>query len=97
MRRTNAQSLKEILRDYFEDNTEMYEKIMEVSIQQAWERLLGPMAKQYTRTIYVRDRILYVYMNSAVLRSELILCKDKLKDNINKEIKSAYLFDLIIR
>lgn len=97
MRRTNAQSLGEILRDYFEDNTELYEKIMDARIQRIWKQVLGPMVLQYTHNLYVRNRVLYVYMTSAVLRSELLFSKDRLKEAINKEIGSAFLFDLVIR
>lgn len=97
MKRTNTQPIGEILRDFFEDNTELYEKIMEVRIERAWKKLLGPMAAHYTRNLYVRDRILYVSMTSAVLRSELLLSKDKLLSNINQEIQQAFLFDLVIR
>lgn len=97
MRRTNAQSIGEILRDFFEDNTDLYAKIMDARVQRIWKQLLGQMALQYTRGLYVRDRILHVSMTSAVLRSELLLSKDKLKDAINREIGSAYLVDIIIR
>lgn len=97
MKRTNTQPIGEILRDFFEDHTELYEKIMEVRIERAWKKLLGPMAAHYTRYLYVRDRILYVSMTSAVLRSELLLSKDKLLSNINQEIQNAFLFDLVIR
>lgn len=97
MKRTNTQPIGEILRDFFEDHTELYEKIMEVRIERAWKKLLGPMAAHYTRNLYVRDRILYVSMTSAVLRSELLLSKDKLLSNINQEIQNAFLFDLVIR
>ena len=97
MRRTNVQPIGEILRDFFEDNPEIYEKIMEVRIERTWPKILGPMAQQYTSLMYVRDRILYVYMKSAVLRTELLYCKDKLRDSINEELGSGYLFDLVIR
>lgn len=97
MRRTNVQPIGEILRDFFEDNPEIYEKIMEVRIERTWPKILGPMAQQYTSLMYVCDRILYVYMKSAVLRTGLLYCKDKLRDSINKELGSGYLFDLVIR
>ena len=48
MRRLNTQSIGEVIREIFEDNTEIYEKIMDVRIQRAWQKLLGPMAMQYT-------------------------------------------------
>ena len=97
MRRKNAQSIGEILRDYFEDNTELYEKIMESRIRYAWRQLLGPMVMHYTRTIYVRERVLYISITSAVLRNEVLLTKEKLKESLNKEIGNAFLFDLVIR
>lgn len=97
MKRKNTQSIGEVLRDIFEDNTEVYEKIMEVRITRVWRKLLGPNACYYLRNIYVKDRILYVYLNSAVLRNELLLCKDQLKASINREIGNQFLFDLVIR
>ena len=97
MRRNIAHSIGEILRDYFEDITQLNEMIMESRIRYAWRQLLGPMVTHYTRTIYVRDRILYVSLTSSVLRNELLLTKEKLKESINKEIGNAFLFDLVIR
>ncbi len=97
MKRTNVQPIGEILRDFFEDNPEFYEKIMEVRIKRTWSKILGPMVKQYTNHMYVRDRILYAYMNSSVFRTELLCYKDKLRNSINKELGSGYLFDVVIR
>ena len=36
MQRRNTQTLGEVLRDFFEDNTELYEKMMEIRVQRAW-------------------------------------------------------------
>ena len=33
MQRRNTQTLGEVLRDFFEDNTELYEKMMEIRVQ----------------------------------------------------------------
>ena len=35
MQRRNTQTLGEELRDFFEDNTELYEKMMEIRVQRA--------------------------------------------------------------
>ena len=58
----------EVLRDFFEDNTELYEKMMEIRVQRAWGEVLGPTIMQYTRNIYVRDKVLHVSLTSSVLR-----------------------------
>ena len=52
MQRRNTQTLGEVLRDFFEDNTELYEKMMEIRVQRAWGEVLGPTIMQYTRNIY---------------------------------------------
>lgn len=97
MRKKNTQTIGEVLRDFFEDNTELYEKILEIRVQRAWGEVLGPMVIQYTRNIYVRDHVLYVSLTSSVLRSELILCKERLVRSLNEYAGSQVLRDIVIR
>jgi Dna[CI] antecedent, DciA len=97
MIRRNTQKLGDILRDFFEDNTELYEKILEIRIKRAWGEVLGPMVLQYTRNIYVRDHILYVSLTSSVLRSELVLCRERLVKSLNEYAGSPVLKDIVIR
>lgn len=97
MIRKNTQTIGEVLRDFFEDNTELYEKMMEIRIQRAWGEVLGPMVLQYTRMIYVKDRVLYVSLTSAVLRNELILCRERLVKSLNQYAGSTVIKDLVIR
>ena len=37
MKRKNTQAIGEVLRDFFEDNTELYEKILEIRVERAWK------------------------------------------------------------
>ena len=97
MNRRNTQTIGEVLRDFFEDNTELYEKILEIRIQRAWGEVLGQMVMQYTRNIYVRDHILYVSLTSSVLRSELVLCRDRLVRSLNEYAGSTVIKDIVIR
>lgn len=97
MIRKNTQTIGEVLRDFFEDNTELYEKMMEIRIQRAWREVLGPMVLQYTRLIYVKDRVLYVSLTSAVLRNELLLCRERLVKSLNQYAGSSVIKDLVLR
>ena len=40
MKKRNTQAIGEILRDFFEDNTELYEKILEIRVKRAWYETL---------------------------------------------------------
>ena len=97
MKRNNSQKLGDLLRDFFEENSELYDKMMEIRIQRSWKEVLGPMVMQYTRTVYVRDKVLYVYLTSSVLRSELILCREKLVKSLNEYGGSSVIKDIVIR
>ena len=97
MKRNNSQKLGDLLRDFFEENSELYDKMMEIRIQRSWKEVLGPMVMQYTRTVYVRDKVLYVYLTSSLLRSELILCREKLVKSLNEYAGSSVIKDIVIR
>lgn len=97
MKRKNTQPIGEILRDIFEENTEMYEKILEIRIKRAWGVVLGDMVLQYTSNLYVKDKVLYVSLTSAVLRNELTLCREKLVKSLNEYARSAAIEKIIIR
>lgn len=97
MKRTNAQSIAELLQDFYRENPELQQKILEIRVQRAWGELLGPMITQATRTIYVKNRVMYVALNSAVLRSELILNKARLLKSLNAYAEAEVLADLVIR
>jgi hypothetical protein len=97
MRRKNAQTIGEALKDFFEENTELRKKILEIRIKRAWEEVLGPMIQQYTRNIYVKNNTLYVSLTSSVLRNELTLSRDKLVKSLNNYAGSVVIHTIIIR
>lgn len=97
MLRKNTQMIGEVLRDIFEENTEMYEKILEIRAKRAWGVVLGDMVLQYTRNLYVKDKVLHVSLTSSVLRNELMLCRERLVKSINDYARSTVITDIVIR
>lgn len=97
MKRKNTQMIGEVLRDIFEENTELYEKILEIRIKRAWGVVLGDMVLQYTRNLYVKDKVLYVSLTSSVLRNELTLCRERLVKSLNEYARSTVITGIVIR
>ncbi len=97
MERRNAQTIGELIKDFFADNTELYERMLEIRIQRGWGEVLGPMIQQYTRNLYIKNKVLYVSLTSSVLRSELLLSRDKLLKSLNDYAGSSVIHDIIIR
>lgn len=93
----NAQTLGDAIREFFDDNVELRGKILEIRVQRAWGEILGPMVAQYTRNIYVKDKVLYVSLTSSVLRSELVLYRERLVKSLNDYAGSSVIQDIVIR
>lgn len=97
MKRTNAQSIGELLQEFYKENPALRQKILEIRVQRAWGELLGPMIMRSTRNIYVKNRILYVFLDSSVLRSELILNKERILKSLNEYAEANVVQDIVIR
>lgn len=97
MKRKNAQTLGEVIRDFLEENKALRAKIYESRIERAWTEVLGDMVMRYTRNIYVKNRILYVSLSSSVLRSELSLSRERLVKSLNEQAGAEVIDDIVIR
>ena len=95
--RRNSQTLGEVLRDFFENSPVLRAKILPLRIQRGWGELLGPMVQQSTTTLYVKNRVLHVSLTSAVLRSELLLCRERLVKSLNEYAEADVIDDIVIR
>jgi hypothetical protein len=97
MKRKNAQTISEVLNDFFKENAELRKRILEIRIKRAWGEVLGPMIQQYTHNIYIKNDTLYVSLTSSVLRNELTLNRDKLVKSLNDYAGSTVIHTIIIR
>jgi hypothetical protein len=97
MKKKNAQSIGEVLNDFFSDQPDLYERMLEIRVQRAWGEVLGTTILKYTRNIYVKNHVLYVSLTSSVLRSELMLSREKLIKNLNDYAGDTVITDIVIR
>lgn len=84
MRRSNTQSLSEIIKEYVKA-TRIERKLKEVDVVESWEDLLGKSVASYTRNIYIRNKVLYVEISSAVVKNELFMMREEIKRKINEK------------
>jgi predicted nucleic acid-binding Zn ribbon protein len=96
MRRSNTQSLSEVLREYIEQNR-MQRKLKEVDVVEGWEKLLGKTIAHYTRNIYIRKRILFVEISSAVVKNELFMMREEIRRRINENAGEEIVEKIIFK
>ncbi|MDR2119921.1 MAG: DUF721 domain-containing protein [Tannerella sp.] len=97
MKRANAKHISELLQLFYDDNPQLKQKLMEARIMRAWSEVLGPATMRATRNLYVKNEVLYVFVNSSVLRNELWLNREKLKKKLNAHTGTDVIRDLVIR
>ena len=60
-----------------------------------WAKIMGHPISSRTQKVYVRDRILFLQIESAPLRNELVLAKKKIIELINREMKVELIEDVV--
>lgn len=96
MRKREAQSLSEILGDSLK-NLQIEGKIHETRILDAWSEVVGPILAAHTGNKYVSRRILYVQMDTPIVRSELQMMRQSLVEKLNKAAGADTIKDIIFR
>ena len=97
MKRTNVVPLGEILHDFYRENPQLKQKILEVRIQRAWGEVLGAMIMRSTQKLFVKNGILHVFLNSSVLRNELSMNRKRLLKSLNDYAGEEVIKDIVIR
>ena len=93
-RDSNTQSIKDALKRY----TNFYRldsKLSEVQLINSWELEMGKVISNHTKKIYVKNKVLFVQLDSAIIRNELGYAKEKIVSRLNSRV-GVKIIDKII-
>jgi predicted nucleic acid-binding Zn ribbon protein len=96
VRRSKTISLAEAVNDYIKEMN-LGEKLSEVSVINSWEETVGKAISSRTTKIFIKDHTLYVYLNSSVVRNELLMLRETLRDKLNKKAGNEVIKDIVLR
>jgi predicted nucleic acid-binding Zn ribbon protein len=96
VRKTNEQSLKEVIGELLKAY-HIEDKYFEMQLVNTWEKVLGKTIARYTREVYVKNKVLYVRLESSVLRSEMSFAKEKIIQMLNDECGKKVIEDMVLR
>jgi predicted nucleic acid-binding Zn ribbon protein len=96
MRRSKTISIAEAIKDYI---TEMNlgNKLDEAGVINSWEEIVGKAISSRTTKIYFKDHILYVHLNSSVVRNELHMLREALREKLNERAGNEVVKDIVLR
>jgi predicted nucleic acid-binding Zn ribbon protein len=96
MRRSKTISLGEALKDYIKEMN-FGDKLSEAGVINSWEEIVGKAISSRTSRIYFKDHILFVHLNSSVVRNELLMLRQAIKEKLNEKAGSEIVRDIIFR
>lgn len=97
MKRQNTLPLGEVLQEILNGNPQIKQNILESRAERGWFVVMRKIGEQYTRNVYVKNKVLYVSLNSSVFRNELLLNKDRLIKAINDYCEDEAIVNIVIR
>ncbi len=96
MRRSNTQTIAEVIQDYLRE-LRIDKKIKEISVLNQWEEIIGKTIARSTKDIFIKDKILFVYLRSSVIRNELLIIRDGIIKAINEKAGEEIITDIVLK
>jgi predicted nucleic acid-binding Zn ribbon protein len=96
MRRSKTISLAEAMKDYIREMN-LEGKLNEIGIINSWEETVGKAIASRTSRVYIKDQVLYVHLTSSVVRNELLMLRQELKEKINGKAGSEVIKDIVLK
>lgn len=87
-------SLGDVLQKLF-DAYGWTEKMDGVRITNSWEKVVGSIFAKHTTNIYVKNKKLFVFLDSSVLRNELYMEKTEIIKKLNSEIGKKVINEIV--
>ena len=96
MRKSNTQTLGEAIKNYLKA-LHIDEKINEVRLINSWEEVIGKTIAKATTNIYIKNKTLFVYLNSSVIRNELFMLKEEILKALNEKAGEKIIERIVLK
>ena len=95
MRRENTRPIGEVLSEYI-DAFRLKGKLAEVTILNSWEEVVGQNIASKTKDLRISNRILYVKIQSSILRQELMMIRSEIVKRLNEKAGSDVIQEIVL-
>ena len=95
-RSNSSQHLSDILAKIV-NRPELRGGLREARVIKAWPNVMGAAVARITTQLYFKNGYLYVSLKSSVIRSELIMHKDRIIESLNKEAGGKIVYGIVFR
>jgi predicted nucleic acid-binding Zn ribbon protein len=96
MRKKNTELLSDVILQVLKEQ-HLDKPLNEKRLIDAWPLVLGDNIMKYTSGLSIKNRILYVTLTSSVLRHDLFLSREQIKNSLNKQVGVEVIVDIVFR
>ncbi len=96
MRRSKTISLAEAMEDFIKE-MQLAPKLRELDVINSWETIVGKAISSRTLKIYIKDKILFVQLNSSVVRNELLMLREAIREKINSRAGEEVVKEIVLK
>ena len=96
MKRNNTERIGDLIRQFLRQNA-LEAPLNEYRLVDAWKDVVGPVILKYTTNIYIKNQTLYVHLSSSVIRQELMMGREMLVRNLNAQVGSQVIVNIVFR
>jgi predicted nucleic acid-binding Zn ribbon protein len=94
MRKANDKSLKEAIEQMMQVY-KLKQRYDETGIIAHWPQLVGKPAANRTKELFIRDKKLFLRIESSVVKNDLLLMRTQIINKINEEAKAILVEEII--
>jgi predicted nucleic acid-binding Zn ribbon protein len=96
MKKTNAESIRDVMYQYLRENgLEM--PLNEYRIIQAWNDVLGDAISRNTKDLRIYNQVLYATIESSALKNELLMRRTGLIKILNERVGAQVITKIIFK
>lgn len=96
MRRKKTQTIAEVIGDYIGE-MKIDGKLREVALIDSWEKIVGKAVASRTTRLYIKNGTLFVHLRSSVIKSEILMMKEALREKLNAGAGEETIKEIVIR
>ena len=96
MKRNNAEQIGDVLRQFLRQQG-LETPLNEYRLVDAWKDVVGPVITRYTTNPFIKNQVLYVSLSSSVIRQELMMGREMLIRNLNAQVGSQVIVNIVFR
>ena len=95
MQKSNEQTLKEVINQLLKAYR-LDDRLDEVRLLNSWEKVMGKTITKHTKDIFIKNKKLFIKVDSAALREELSYAKEKIVTMLNEEAGKTVIEGVIL-